>query len=59
MLAVHRVTRHAAKKALMATLAIDGLRSGASPDRAPTMIPIDAGLAKLHMAKVAIADDLG
>lgn len=58
MLAVHKVTKHAAVKALRTTFVKEVRRSGQSPDNAPTITPIDAGFAKLHIANVAIADDL-
>jgi hypothetical protein len=59
MLAVIKVTKQAASKARIATLVIAGRLSGARAERPPIIIPIEPGFAKLQMANVAIADDLG
>lgn len=58
MLAVTKVTKHAEIKARTASFVTSGLRSGARAEIPPIMIPTEAGLAKLQMAKVAIAEDL-
>jgi hypothetical protein len=58
MLAVQSVTRHPETKAFRATFVNDDLLSGAKADIPPIIIPIEAGLAKLQIAKVAIAADL-
>lgn len=58
MLAVINVTKHAETKALKATFVIEARFScAAKDDKAPIIIPIDAGFAKLQIAKVEIADD--
>lgn len=59
MLAVVNDTAHPVMKARNATLVIEGRRSGANALKAPIMIPIDDGLAKPQMAKVAIAAERG
>lgn len=58
MLAVHKDTRHAARNALKATFVIADLFSGHNAVSAPIIMPIDAGFAKLHIAKVAMVADL-
>lgn len=53
-----KVTKHEEMKALNATFVIEARFScAASEDRAPIIIPMDAGFAKLQIAKVEIADD--
>lgn len=50
MLAVTKVTKHAANKALKATLTTDGLRWGAIAVIAPIKIPTELMFEKLQMA---------
>lgn len=57
MLAVINDTKQPETNARKATLVIEGLRSGASALKAPIIIPIELGLAKPHIAYVAIADE--
>lgn len=57
-LAVMSVTKQPDINALRTTFVIAGLLSGANADNPPTIIPIELGLAKLHIANVAIAADL-
>jgi hypothetical protein len=50
MLAVQRLTKHAATNARNATFVITGRCSGASEEKPPIMMPIEDGFAKLQMA---------